>query len=385
MFASVRWVVALTAALAVVFAVSGWAVEGIQWSRLPRELVLVALNTLPLLAVRRNPLAVVAFFSVTYPTWVALGHPIHELQSLPAIAAMYALAGWDRPLWLRALGLVMPVWMVTGGVLLWGGDVLELTFVGVFLVVVWGLGALIADRRAHARTLEARTRELEQARRELANRAVADERSRIARELHDVVAHTMSVITVQAGVGAHLVDRRPAQAAEALRVIERTGREALEEMRRMLRVLRERDPGAPLPGPQPTLADLPALVEQARQAGLHVAYTTRGIVGGLSADLELAVYRVVQEALTNVVRHAPASRTTVTVTHGADWLEVEVANTLPATAARVPVPQPHERRSGQGLRGMTERVGLYGGQLETTSDADGFCVAARFPVAEERG
>lgn len=133
MFASFRWVVALTAALAVVFAVSGWAVEGIQWSRLPRELVLVALNTLPLLAVRRNPLAVVAVFSVTYPTWVALGHPIHELQSLPAIAAMYALAGWDRPLWLRALGLVMPVWMVTGGVLLWGGDVLELTFVGVCL------------------------------------------------------------------------------------------------------------------------------------------------------------------------------------------------------------------------------------------------------------
>jgi len=125
MFASFRWVVALTAALAVVFAVSGWAVEGIQWSRLPRELVLVALNTLPLLAVRRNPLAVVAVFSVTYPTWVALGHPIHELQSLPAIAAMYALAGWDRPLWLRALGLVMPVWMVTGGVLLWGGDVLD--------------------------------------------------------------------------------------------------------------------------------------------------------------------------------------------------------------------------------------------------------------------
>ena len=385
MFASFRWVVALTAALAVVFAVSGWAVEGIQWSRLPRELVLVALNTLPLLAVRRNPLAVVAVFSVTYPMWVALGHPIHELQSLPAIAAMYALAGWDRPLWLRALGLLMPVWMVTGGVLLWGGDVLELTFVGVFLVVVWGLGALIADRRAHARTLEARTRELEQARRELANRAVADERSRIARELHDVVAHAMSVITVQAGVGAHLVDRRPAQAAEALRVIERTGREALEEMRRMLRMLRERDPDAPLPGPQPTLADLPALVEQARQAGLHVAYTTRGSVGGLSAGLELAVYRVVQEALTNVVRHASASHTTVTVTHGADWLEVEVANTLPATAARVPVPQPHEGRSGQGLRGMTERVGLYGGQLETTSDADGFRVAARFPVAEERG
>lgn len=147
---------ALTVGVAVTFAGSGWVLESVDAQRFPRELLLIAVNTLPLLAIRRNPLVVVAVFSVAYPTWVALGHPIHELQSLPTIAAMYALGGWDRPLRVCALGLITPAWMVAGGTLLWGGDLLELTFVGVFFVVVWGLGALLADRHAHAQALEIR-------------------------------------------------------------------------------------------------------------------------------------------------------------------------------------------------------------------------------------
>lgn len=384
MLASFRSVAVLTAALTVVFAGSGWVFEGVDSARLPQELALIAANTLPLLAVRRNPLLVAVAFSIAYPTWVALGHPIHELQSLPCIAGMYALGAWRRPLWLRSLGLLMPVWMITGGTFLFDGEFLELTFIGVFLVVMWGLGALIADRRDYASALETRTRELEQAREELAEQAVADERSRVARELHDVIAHAMSVITVQAGVANHLIDRRPAQAAESLGVIERTGREALQEMRRMLAVLRDRDPDAPLPDPQPTLRDIPSLVEQARQAGIEVTYTTRGSSGEAPAGLGLAVYRVVQEALTNVVKHAPGSSATVTVTHRPGQIEVEVANTLPRAAARVPPAEPPESRTGHGLRGMTERVELYGGQLETTADADAFRVVARVPLSQER-
>jgi signal transduction histidine kinase len=374
MFDSYRRVVGLTAVLAVVFAGSGWLLGGMDPERLPRELLLVAANTLPLLVIRRNPLAVVITLSLAYPLWVGLGHPLHELQSLPTIAALYALGGWDRPLWVRAIGLLTPVWMVAGGAVIWGGDLLELTFIGVFFVVVWGLGALIADRRAHAQALEARTAELEQARRELAERAVTDERARIARELHDVIAHAMSVITVQAGVGAHLVDRRPEQAAESLRVIERTGREALDEMRRMLTVLRDGDLDAPLSGPQPTLADLPSLVDRARRAGAPVALATRGSARGLPAGLELAAYRVAQEALTNVVKHAPGCHATVTVTYEPAVLDVEVTNARPPERAGEPV------TPGHGLRGMAERAALYGGTLETDVDPARFRVRARFPI-----
>jgi signal transduction histidine kinase len=380
-----RWVVVLTACLAVVFALSGWSVAAPGAAALPGQLVLIGANTLPLLAVRRNPLAVVVVFAVAYPTWVALGQPTHELQSLPTLAAMYALGAWERPPWLRALGLLSPVWMVGAAAAgLWDTDWLQLSFVGLVLVVVWALGVVVAGRRAYARELEARTAELEHARQELADRAVADERARIARELHDVIAHAMSVITVHAGVGGHLLERRPAQAAEALAVIERTGREALAEMRRMLTMLRDPATGldgdldarGPLPEPQPGLADLPQLVQRVRDAGVRLSYTTRGASRGLPAGLELTAYRVAQEALTNAVKHAPGSRGSVTVSYLPDALEVEVANGAPA------VPSHRSSTTGQGLRGMAERVALYGGQLETVADDPGFRVQARFPLEE---
>lgn len=380
---SARWVVASTVLMVVVFAGSGWAASGVSTDVLGRELILIAANTLPLLAIRRNPLLVVLVFGVTYPVWVALAHPVHELQSLPTVVGMLALGAWDRPLRIRAIGLVLPVWMVLGGTIFWMGDALELAYVGVFFVAVWALGALLADRQARAQALEDRTRQLEAARRELADRAVADERSRIARELHDVLAHAMSVITVQAGVGAHVVDRRPEQATEALEVIERTGREALEEMRRMLLVLRDHDPDGGVPDPQPTLADLPSLVEQVRSSGIRVSLTIEGTQRVTSPGLALAAYRVVQEALTNVAKHAPACRAAVTISHGPGDIEVEVVNDLPGPsgAAAASGAEPAGRRGpGQGLLGMAERVAMYGGTLETVADDDTFRVRARFPL-----
>ncbi len=381
MVVSNRWLVALMAVLTVVFAGSGWMLEGLDPDRFPREAVLIAANTAPLLLLRRNPLVAVLALATAYPIWVAWGHPIHELQSLPSIVAMYALGAWERPLWLRAVGLAAPVWMVVGGVLLLGGEALELTYVAIFFVVVWVFGVLITDRRAHALALERRTAELEQARQELADRAVADERARIARELHDVIAHAMSVITVHAGVGAHVVEQRPTQAAEALRVIERTGRQALEELRRMLMVLRDPDPDGPVPEPQPGLQDLPALIDQARQGGIQVTMASRGVARYLSPGLELSAYRLVQEALTNVVKHAPGSQARVTVTSHPDLLEVEVVNALPLRA-EVGAEASHgsSARAGQGLRGMAERVSLYAGHLETVADAGQFRVTARFPI-----
>ncbi len=373
------WVVPLTLTMVIVFTGSGWSLSGVDTERLPLELVLIAANTLPLLAIRRNPLVVLAVFAVAYPTWVDLDFPTHQLQSLPSIAAMFAVGAWDRPLWLRSLGLIMPVWMVVGGMLsAWEAQILELTFIAVFFLVVWALGVLIADRRAREVALEARTRELEEARQELAERAVADERSRIARELHDVIAHAMSVITVQAGVGAHLAEGRSDPAVEALSVIETTGRGALEEMRRMLTVLRQSDSAGADHTPQPTLGDLPALLEQVRPGGLQVVLTTKGVRSRLSPGLELAVYRIIQEALTNVIKHAPRSAAEVTVAYEPASLEVEIVNGLgTGTSGSSERPVGEE---GLGLRGMAERAALYGGHVETTIEDNRFRVTAWFPL-----
>jgi signal transduction histidine kinase len=253
----------------------------------------------------------------------------------------------------------------------WDADLLEVGYVAVMFVVVWALGVVVAGRRSYAQQLEAKTAALEEARRELADRAVADERSRIARELHDVIAHAMSVITIRAGVGAHLIAARPAEAAEALGVIERTGREALSEMRRMLAVLRDPDSRGPRPEPQPGLADVPRLIAQVGEAGVPVSLTTEGPVRQLPAGLDLAAYRVVQEALTNVVKHAPGARASVVIRYRPEWMEIEVRNAGRRPAGAV--------TPGQGLRGMAERVALYDGRLEIAGDEDGFRVAARFP------
>jgi signal transduction histidine kinase len=326
----------------------------------------------------------VLVFSVAYPLWIMSGREGHLLQSLPALTAMYLLGAWNRPLWLRAIGLITVGWMVTASVIgWWDADPLEVGYVAVMFVVVWALGVVVAARRSYAEQLEAKTVALEEARRELADRAVADERARIARELHDIIAHAMSVITIRAGVGAHLIADRPAEAAEALGVIERTGREALSEMRRMLTVLRDPDPRMqatlaepanvvmPRPEPQPGLAEVPRLIAQASEAGVAATLTTEGRVRPLPAGLDLAAYRVVQEALTNVVKHAPGARASVIVRNHPEWTEIEVhsAGNDPAGAVT----------PGQGLRGMAERIALYDGRLEVRNDEDGFRVTATFP------
>lgn len=371
MTGSVRRLQALTAVLTAVFVLTEWRAGGIASNELSRDLPLVAMNTLPLLLLRRNPVAVLLAFSLAYPLWLLAGHEPHLLQSLPTVAAMYAVGAWDRPLWLRALGLIAPAWMLAVAAF-WRPPGLEIGYVAVIFVVVWALGAALAGRRSYVEQLEAKTAALERARHELADIAVADERARVARELHDVIAHAMSVITVRAGVGAHLLDSRPAEAAAALRIIESTGREALSEMRRMLTVLRDPDPRAPLPEPQPGLREVARLVEQARESGVPLTFTTEGVARPSSAGLELAGYRVVQEALTNVVKHAPGACASVLIRYLPKWLEIEVRN------AGGPFDRPVS--SGQGLRGMAERVALYDGRLDIVGGGEEFRVTARFPV-----
>jgi signal transduction histidine kinase len=376
---SLRTLVLLTAAVAVVFVASAWSVVGApDGDDVVPYVALVAANTLPLLAIGRHPLAVVVVFAVAYPLWVDSGFGTAEVQSLPTLVAMYATGAWDRPLWIRALALLAPVWMMAAAATgLWDVPLLALSYVALVFAIVWALGVVVAGRQAYATTLEARTMQLDAARRELADHAVADERARIARELHDVIAHAMSVITVQAGVAAHLEGREGSpRTVDALRVIERTGREALAEMRRMLTVLRGADGPDGSPDPQPGLADLPALVAQTRDAGVAVTVETHGPAVDLPPGLDLAAYRVVQEALTNVAKHGAGVPTTVVVAYRPRAVRVVIRNRVAEGVDAV--------EAGQGLRGMAERVTLYDGTLQTRVQSGELTVDASFPVPETR-
>jgi signal transduction histidine kinase len=215
--------------------------------------------------------------------------------------------------------------------------------------------------------------------RERAARAAADERARITRELHDIIGHAMSVMVVQAGVAEQLVGSDPARARTAVREIGATGRRSLAEMRQLIAALRddEAGPGDSLPrDPMPTLAQLPALVARVEAAGLPVTLRVHGEPQDLPAGLELATYRVVQEALTNCLKHAAATRATVDLVHEPDLVRVSVLDDGRGRAA-APTAAP-----GQGLVGMRERVAVYGGQLSAgPAPAGGFRVDATFPVA----
>jgi signal transduction histidine kinase len=206
---------------------------------------------------------------------------------------------------------------------------------------------------------------------ERARAAVAGERARIARELHDVIAHSVSVMTVQAGAARLLLDGDPHRAAEPLLAVEETDRQALAEMRRLLGVLRD-DAGEPELVPQAGLKDLPMLATTIREAGLEVAMTVEGPQRPLPAGVELAAYRILQEALTNTLKHARAARAQVTVRYepGCVLLEVRDDGRMPPGDGQ-----------GHGLLRMRERAALYGGELDAGPTPNGgFAVRARLPV-----
>jgi signal transduction histidine kinase len=236
------------------------------------------------------------------------------------------------------------------------------------------VGRVVFTRRAYTAALEERAEAAESNQRSLAEQAVADERRRIARELHDVVAHHVSVTGVLATGARRMLHRDPAAADEALATIEDTSRTALREMRRLLTVLRtEAEPAVDL-APQPGLAGIDALVEQIREAGLPVALQVEGAGGPLDSGVALTVYRIVQEALTNAIKHAGEATAEVRLSFGTQWLVVEVFDTGRG-------PAPRGLSVGHGLVGMRERVALYGGTLRTgPRPGGGFRVYARIPI-----
>ena len=232
-----------------------------------------------------------------------------------------------------------------------------------------------AERAERKRAAEAERAERKRAAEvERARQEVREERVRIARELHDVVAHTLTVMTVQAGVGRRLMAKRPEEASSALASIEAIGRTAQDELRVVLGLLREEDVEAASLAPAPRLVDLKDLVETVRDSGTPVDLRTSGTDRVLSPSLELSIYRVVQEALTNVVKHAPGALASVDLAVTDAEIRVEIANEAgPAGAEAL-------HRPGHGIVGMRERVGAFGGWLVAEPRPDrGFVVLARIP------
>ncbi|GAA2338651.1 sensor histidine kinase [Streptomyces violaceusniger] len=272
--------------------------------------------------------------------------------------------------WPEAAGTAALVWLVAGG--------------------AWAAGRAVRQLRARAVRRERR----------LAEEALAEERLRIARELHDIVSHSLSVIVVKASVANHVAKERPEETRDAIGAIERTGREALTEMRRALGMLRGDtagphasgvDAGPPTPGvgsaqltPPPGLDDLPALIRRAEQAGIRARFRTR-LAADLPAGTALTVYRIVQESLTNVIKHAgDGTHCEATITADArGQVHIEVVDDGPG---RAPASGRGDLRGGHGLMGMRERVMMYGGTLQAgPRPGGGFAVSARLPAEPAHG
>jgi signal transduction histidine kinase len=344
------------------------------------DLLAGAALTVPLLWRRRAPLPMaIAVMTVALAQTLWLTPP-PDVAAAVGVAAtsMFSLGHHAEPRpGLAGICISAAIATVMGAVYDPGDIVFPVVF---FFVLPWTAGRALRSRLLLTRELAEKAARLEADREERAARAVADERARIARELHDVVAHSLTVMVIQAGAARRLVDRDPDRVVEAAATIRQMGREALDEMRRLVGVLGDEGGGQPALAPQPTMADLESLVERARGAGLEVELSVHGERAELPPGVDLSAYRVVQEALTNTVKHSGARRASVSVTYGEDELELCVADDG-AGSPDGPAPVPS---GGHGLVGMRERVTLYGGELHAGArDGGGFEVRARFPLRQE--
>ncbi len=357
--------------------------------------VLLAGSLLTTLLAGSRTISLAYFVPVAYVLYLIAANYERRRDAVRALAAVFATLAADTAVMTLAGG---------GGYGTHGGVVL----VALCVIVVWTTGYIVRQRRTYAARLQE----------EATSKAVTQERLRIARELHDVVAHSMSVIAVQAGYGQYVIDTQPGDARAALGAIQATSREALDEMRRMLGALRQADdgdrqedgggvpegspagqpagPGAPM-SPAPGLADLGRLLSRTAGAGVQVDVIRRGHVRELPASIDRSAYRVVQEALTNVVKHAQTSGCRVLIAYRDDELVIEVTDngagaSVPALAGAAPA-APVDRRSpardgsagvpggGHGIIGMRERVSLLGGEFSAGPQPGyGFRVSARIPL-----
>jgi len=324
---------------------------------------------------RRWPLAAVAVVTAALAVYAGRGYPGGPVF-VTLFVALYSLAmSRDRRVAFGAAGVSAGLLVLVGELAGTGPGLLHLVFVGWAAAAVF-LGSAVRSRREHLAAVEQRARDLEQSREEEARRRVAEERLRIAQELHDSVAHTMATINVQAGVAAHVIGRHPDRARDALVVIQQASGEVLDELAALLGLLRVDGEGGATRAPTPGTDQLDALVESTRRAGLQVDLRVERDLADVAQPVGVALYRIVQESLTNVVRHArPGARATVTVTDGADGgLCVEVVDDGTGSDA-------DNSGAGVGIVGMRERATATGGTLDAGPRPEGgFAVRAVWPA-----
>ena len=365
----------IAAAVAALAQAETWTTAGYQ----PRAAYAAAAfaMTFPLAWRRTAPLAVMAIVFVPLVGMAAAGHPLDSAYVMVVLLLAFHAAGayCERRRAILALalglGLLASVLLVERD---GGSAVGDLVFIGAIVSIVWALAVGVRERAVQAGALVVRAQALEFERDVRAREAAAEERARIARELHDLVAHSISVIAVQTGMLRRRLRHERPQDAEELAQVERTARETLAEMRRLLGLLRT-DEEAPALSPQPDLGQVERLAEQVRRTGLDVDITVEGEPRPLPPGIDLAAYRIVQEALTNTIKHAGPACAQVTVRYLPRELELEITDDGSG-------PRGNGDGCGHGLVGMRERVGLYGGSFDAGPGSErGFAVRARLPIS----
>ncbi len=339
--------------------------------------VLGAVLTLPLAVRRRWPLGVLAVALAGHMAFNIRDYSGINVDFFGPIVALYTVAAHCP----RRISIPATVLSLLGVLLVdLPFDESLGSFVATVLIFIgiWLFGDTARTRRVYGEQLAAQAEALREARMELAEQAVSQERLRIARELHDVVAHHMSAIVVQSALAQDRLEADPPAARRAIGQVESIGRSALREMRQILGVLRQAGDERGALDPSPSLTDLDRLCAQARDGGLTVDIATEGDLRGLSPAVELAAYRIVQEALTNAMKYAPGSRVSVALVRASGELRVEVRDGG-RTDGRPP--QRGAAGGGQGLVGMRERVALLDGNFEAARvPGGGFRVAATLPL-----
>ena len=347
-----------------------WLSDMSTVEKLDTSAALIVLGVLAALRVRMPVLFLAALVGLISVGSLLL-KPFGDIESVGFFALLAVYTGAVHTSGRRTVAAGVLTFALFLSVLI--GDPEEINISGtIFFALVfagpWVVGRTIRRRRLRERQLEREKAEAEE--------AIVEERARIARELHDVVAHAISVIVLQARGGRKLIDSEPGETRAALDAIERTASQALAEMRRMLELLREGDEQLAL-APQPSLSQLDLLAERVRAAGLPVDVEVRGKPVALPPGVDLSAYRIVQEALTNALKHAGPAKTRVIVNYEPGELILEIVDDGTGDS--------NGAGAGHGLAGIRERVSLYGGDVEAGTRADGgYALRARLPYAIER-
>ena len=352
-------------------------------------IVLTLLVVMPLIFRRRYPLGVLIFMTLAVITFRAFSIPESSFISYALLLAFFSAGAYGQQRfrnWVRGASFLLVIGWLTFSIFFQqrGSDVptqtilyqLSVLLLNVFLfAAAWWIGEVFRTRDQRELELQERTKQLEKERDENARRAVMNERVRIARELHDVVAHHVSVMGIQAGAARRILKQQPEKANDVLSQIEASSRQAVAELQRLLGFLREQNQVDDI-SPQPSLKQLDILFNQMRLTGLSISFKIDGEERPLPPGVDLSAYRIVQEALTNTLKHAGPVSADVTIRYMSDAVDLEIKDN-----GNTPLSESNQENKGRGLIGLRERVSLHGGEFQAGRLPEGgFIVKAKLPL-----